>query len=202
MVKGIKLVQSRAPLNRSQNRRLPITPALLRKMKQSWSSRDQWDRSMLWAAATMCFFGFFRSGEITAGETEADFDKGVHLTFGDVTVDSLQNPQVLKVRLKASKTDPFRVGIDIAIGRMHDDLCPVAAVLAYMTLRSRGAGPLFRFKDGKPLTRTRFVSEVKQALAAAGVDDKQYSGHSFRSGAATTAAKNGVQDSTIKMRGR
>ncbi len=35
---------------------------------------------------------------------------------------------------------------------------------------------------------------MRQALAAAGVDPKPYSGHSFRIGAATTAAKRHNQD--------
>jgi hypothetical protein len=42
---------------------------------------------------------------------------------------------------------------------------------------------------------------VREALAAAGVDQSAYSGHSFRSGAATTAARQGVGDTTIKMLG-
>ncbi len=58
------------------------------------------------------------------------------------------------------------------------------------------------FSDGRPLTRARFVTEVKMALTRAGVDSSGYSGHSFRSGAATTAAKRGLGDATIKMLGR
>ena len=111
----------------------------------------------------MCFFGFLRSGKITLIIAES-FDDGAHLTFSDVTVDSLQDPLALTIRLKMSKTDPFRVGVDVCIGRTDCDLCPVAAVLAYMVLRGRGKGPFFRFKDGSPLTRGRYVSEVKRAL--------------------------------------
>ena len=44
--------------------------------------------------------------------------------------------------------------------------------------------------------------KVKEALAAPGVDNSPYSGHSFRSGAATTAMEFGVGDATIKMLGR
>ena len=55
--------------------------------------------------------------------------------------------------------------------------------------------------DGKPLTQARFVVKVKEALAAAGVDNSPYSGHSFRSGAATTVMELGVGDATIKMLG-
>ena len=53
-------------------------------------------------------------------------------------MDSLQDPRALTIRLKTSKTDPFRVGVDVCIGRTDCDLCPVAAVLAYMVLRGRG----------------------------------------------------------------
>ena len=46
------------------------------------------------------------------------------------------------------------------------------------------------------------MSEIRAALQAAGVPDSGYSGHSFRIGAATTAALNGVPDSLIKTMGR
>ena len=58
---------------------------------------------MLWAAVTRCFLGVFRSGEITVPADSA-FDEGARLTCKDVSVDSLENPQVLRIRLKASKT--------------------------------------------------------------------------------------------------
>ena len=107
---------------------------------------------MLWAAASLCFFGFFRSGELTV-PTEAGYDPDTHLSFEDVSVDSLSNPQSLQVHLKASKTDPFRTGVKVFVGRTNCPLCPVAAVLCYMAQRGAAAGPLFQFTDKKPLTR-------------------------------------------------
>ena len=202
VLRGIKAVQCKAR-PASDRARLPITPDLLSKMKQSWEEGRGhiWDRKMLWAASLLCFFGFFRSGEITV-PSQTTFDQGAHLSFEDVAVDSWETPRLLRVRLKASKTDPFRTGVDVFIGATGSSLCPVAAVLAYMSMRGPGPGPLFRLQNGSPLTRTRLVSEVRNALSAAGVDCRAYSGHSFRSGAATTAAKEGVEDSTIKMLGR
>ena len=147
------------------------------------------------------FFGFMRSGEITT-PTESAYDKGAHLSFSDVTVDSIHSPQMLRVRIKASKTDPFRIGVEIFLGRTENDLCPVTAVLAYMVKRGSGPGPFFRFTSGASLTRAKLVIEVKKALAAAGVDCSAYSGHSFRIGSATTAANCGVSDAVIKMLGR
>ncbi len=162
VLKGIKSVQCRTrPPNRPT--RLPITPDLLRKMKQSWQVRvgPRRDSAMLWAAATLCFFGFFRSGEITV-LSESAFDEGAHLTFKDVTVDCMEEPKLLRVKLKTSKTDPFRVGVEIFVGRTDNELCPVAAVLAYMAMRGSGPGPLFKFCDGSPLTRAKLVAEVRR----------------------------------------
>ena len=114
----------------------------------------------------------------------------------------MEKPSSLRIRIKASKTDPFRQGVDIFMGRTGNELCTVVATLAYMVQRGPGPGPLFKFQDGKPLTRQRFVARVREALTSAGVDSSAYSGHSFRSGAATTAAKCGVSDAVIKMLGR
>ena len=46
---------------------------------------------MLWAASALCFFGFFRSGELTV-PADGAFDKSAHVGFKDVKVDSLVNP--------------------------------------------------------------------------------------------------------------
>ena len=48
----------------------------------------------------------------------------------------------------------------------------------------------------------KFLDKVKEALSQVGVDCTAYSGHNFCIGAATTAAKWGISDATIKMLGR
>ena len=63
-------------------------------------------------------------------------------------------------------------------------------------------GPLFSFKDDRLLTRSRLVSAVQEALEVAGVGGTGISGHSFRIGAVTKAAKQGSTDSKIKDLGR
>ena len=136
---------------------------------------------MLWAACTICFFGFFRAGEITAPSDKA-FDPKDHLAFGDIAVDCTSNPSIIRIRLKRSKTDPFRRGMDVFVGRTHNVLCPVSAMLAFLAVRGGRAGALFRFQDGRVLTRDRFVGHVREALSKAEVDARNYAGHSFRSG--------------------
>ena len=74
-------------------------------------------------------------------------------------------------------------------------------MLAYLAIRGEGPGPLFRFASGKPLTRDRLVTEIRSALSAAGHREQLYAGHSFRVGAATTAAQRGISDSAIQTLG-
>ena len=102
--------------------------------------------------------------------------------------------------IKASKTDPFRKGVSVFLGATHGELCPVAATLDYMVCRG-SLGGLFLFADGSFLTRDRFVNAVRAALERRGVDSSRYAGHSFRIGAATTVAQQGIPDSLIKTLG-
>ena len=181
---------------------LPITPDILLKLKKVWNKDpSNTDNIMLWAAVCLGFFGFMRAGEFTVPADNA-YDPTAHLNTEDISVDSKANPSMARIKLKKSKTDPFRQGVDIYVGRTFGQLCPVAAILAYLAVRGPGTGPLFMFADGRFLTRDRFVTRVRGALTAAGLDCSQYAGHSLRIGAATTAAQKGIKDSTIKMLGR
>ena len=84
-------------------------------------------------------------------------------------MDSQSRTQVVRNTIKQSKTDPFRRGIDLFMGRTGNDLCPVAALLAYLTDRGAKKGPLFMFEDGRFLTRQRLVDCVRAALHLAGL---------------------------------
>ena len=130
------------------------------------------------------------------------FDEGAHLEFGDISTHSLEKPSLLRVRIKASKTDQERKGCTLVVGSTGAVACPVAAVLSFMAARGSQRGPLFRYQTGRPLTRTRLVAEVRAALERAGWDSSGYSGHSFQIGAATTAAQERIGDVIIQYLGR
>ena len=53
---------------------------------------------------------------MTAPEV-GEFDAGQHLSVADITVDDMENPQSVAVRIKQSKTDPFRQGASIVLSR-------------------------------------------------------------------------------------
>ena len=200
VIRGIKSQQSLK--TSSGDKRLPITPDLLQKIRRYLEQHAaNPDGIMLWAAMCTCFFGFMRAGEMTL-PSESAFDPNTHLCFKDVSVDCIEDPKIVKLNLKASKTDPFRKGVEVVLGKTDNDLCPVTALLAYLAIRGSGPGFLFLFSDRRPLTKQRFIQRVRQALSAIGVDSSQYAGHSFRIGAATTASARGLSESTIQMLGR
>ena len=91
----------------------------------------------------------------------------------------IRNPHIIKVLIKASKTDPFRRGVEVFIWKDGQH--------AFLAERGRDKGMLFRLEDRRRLISERFVNRVRSVLKSAGIDYKQYSSHSFRIGAATAA---------------
>ena len=200
ILKGVKV--ERGKEGKAPRPRLPITPSILRKLKAVWlNSNTSFNPMMLWAAALVTFFSFCRSGEITV-EDERKYDPKTHLSFADVSVDNAVSPSVISLNIKYSKTDQGRVGVRVILGRTGDDLCPVLALLNYLSRRGSKPGVLFQCEDGIPLSKTKFVDATRQALTAAQLPAKDYAGHSFRIGAATTAAMAGLEDSAIQTLGR
>eukprot|EP00731_Ephydatia_muelleri_P001265 Em0001g1265a len=134
--------------------------------------------------------------------SDSEYDAEVHLGRGDLAMDDPGSPSFIRVCIKQSKTDPFCQGAYLYVGRTGTELCPVAALLDYLCVRGPGEGPLFRFEDGRPLTRLRRVAAMRLALEKAGINQTDYCSHSFRIRAATTAAENRIEDSVIKTLGR
>ena len=117
-------------------------------------------------------------------------------------LDNIENPQMLRICLKHSKTDPFSERLDIFFLKINDELYPVSALLAWLVQRKANRiAPLFLFWSGAPLMRNVFISHLKEALTNVGIDLTQFAGHSFCIGAATTAAKRGLSNSPIEQLG-
>ena len=60
------------------------------------------------------------------------------------------------------------------VGRTNTKLCLVAAVLAYVAVRGSGPGFLFKFQDGRLLTKCRFIDLIREALKEAGFNPTDY----------------------------
>ncbi|XP_071105649.1 uncharacterized protein [Haliotis cracherodii] len=155
---------------------------------------------MLKAVCCLAFFAFLRCGEFTCDR----FSPHVNLCFNSVVFAS--DLSSLTLTLQSSKTDPFRKGVNIVLHRMNTAICPVHNMLTYMYHRKQSGtsphDPLFVSPSGSALSRKFFIQCLKTLLSMAGYDDKAYNGHSFRIGAATSAASKGVPDHMIQTLGR
>ena len=134
------------------------------------------------------FSGGFRRNEI------------VSLDFEDLEFVS----EGVKITLKRSKTDQFGEGSIKALPYFDNPLyCPVISLLKWIDISKISSGPLFRrFTKGLKLSLNRLTDQtvallIKNYLNLAGIDSKNYSGHSLRSGFATTAAESGVEERSI-----
>lgn len=158
---------------------------------------------MLAAACCMAFFGFLHCGEFTINGPEYNFQREL-LRLKDITIQEDKSSYIL--HLRTSKTDIFRVGIDIHIAATNSITCPTYHMAEYLSLRFKcGAtrnDPLFINSRGEALTREFLIMNTRKILTKMGKNPDLYSGHSFRIGAATTAAKGGVPDHLIKTMGR
>ena len=196
------IARGRAYTGSPQKPRLPIMIHVLKKLFTTLKQRTpSFDNCMLWAACSLCFFGFFRAGEITV-PSKTSFNPNHHLAWGDVSADCASKPSCIRVHLKVLKCDQFGKGVDVFLGVTGCPLCPVTACSAYIAVRGPTAGPFFIQMDGTPLSKGAFVQQVKALVSDVGLDASLYSGHSFRIGAATSAAQAGIQDSTIQALGR
>ena len=152
---------------------------------------------MLWSACTLAFFGFLQSSEYIAPSIKT-YDKAVTLSRKDIVM----RKNTIQVTIKASKTDPFCVGMTIFIAATGYPVCPFQALEKYLYYCKCHKGPLFKFSNGNYLTRQALASIVKKGLASYGISPSAYSTHSFHIGAASTAAAAGIPDSLIKSLGR
>ena len=193
----------RSPTVTSRPRRNLVTPEILSLLLAAWSQGNlvsSYDATMLWAACCTGFFGFLRAGEFTCPSIRA-FTQNM-IGPQDVSVDSHDNPSTVMIHLRRSKADPFGTGITIFLGKTGQRICPVAALLSYMVLRGSTPGPLFKFQDGSSLSKPKLMARLRQALEHQRFDCAGITGHSFRIGAASTAARIGLEDSLIQTMGR
>jgi len=134
------------------------------------------------------FSGGFRRNEI------------VSLDYDDL--DFVQ--EGLKISLKRSKTDQFGEGSMKALPYfVNSQFCPVISIRKWIEISKINSGPLFRrFTKGSKLSGNRLSDQtvaliIKNYLKIAGIESRNYSGHSLRSGFATSAAESGAEERSI-----
>ena len=113
-------------------------------------------------------------------------------------------PEGLKLSIRRSKTDQFGEGFTKALPYFDSSqYCPVVSLKKLLDLSKIRSGPVFRrFSKGSKLSQNRLTDQtvallIKEYLNLAGIDSQNFSGHSLRSGFATSAAESGVEERNI-----
>ena len=168
-------------------------PILINSLKKIINAIDQQkkeeikklrDRSII----LIGFSGGFRRNEI------------VSLDYDDLDF----VPEGLKLSIRRSKTDQFGEGFTKALPYFDSSqYCPVVSLKKLLDLSKIRSGPVFRrFSKGSKLSENRLTDQtvallIKEYLNLAGIDSENFSGHSLRSGFATSAAESGVEERNI-----
>jgi len=110
----------------------------------------------------------------------------------------------VKITIRKSKTDQFGEGMKKGLPYFDNkNYCPVLHLEEWIKLSKINSGPLFRkFNKGFSLNKNRLTDQtialiIKSYLTDAGIENKNYSGHSLRSGFATASAESGADERSI-----
>tara|TARA_B110001452_G_C15214162_1_gene421110 strand:+ start:603 stop:1559 length:957 start_codon:yes stop_codon:yes gene_type:complete len=110
----------------------------------------------------------------------------------------------VKITVKKSKTDQLGEGSIKGIPYFKDSIyCPTTILKRWLNVSKITKGALFRrFVKGTKLSTNRLTDQtvaliIKKYLNKVGIDSKNYSGHSLRSGFATSAAESGAEERSI-----
>ena len=182
VMSGIRRVKGTAQTGKD-----PLSPALLRQMFSGAPGdlRGIRDRALLLVG----FAGAFRRSELVA------------IRYEDVRF----TDEGVVVTIAKSKTDPEGEGHAIGIPYgSHPESCPVRALGAWLEQSNITYGYLFTaigrwggVVTAKPICDHQLAKIIKRLADRAGLDPASFSGHSLRSGLATSAAEGGASERAI-----
>lgn len=183
--------------------RLPITPPVLQKIIEALphTTDSRFTKTLLQAMFLLAFYAFLRVGEITkTSGANQHYLLRKHLKL----VCTPQTEDYLELTIPHYKHSKNVITLHIKQNTAQPALCPLKACQAYLLIRSHLSidEPLFSFMDGTPISRNFFTENLQHSLAFSGLDIHQYHSHSFRIGAATTAASSGSSEVQIQQMGR
>ena len=201
---GIKRTQG---ASKKPQPKLPITPAILQQLLSTIPQGQDIHKQIFRTAFTIATFGMLRCGEFTSTDTYSQL-RIRHIKL--ITEPQAQTPSRMQIYLPASKTEVFRHGVTVTLPCICEQspTCPIHETVDMLSLYAKHnmptkpEDPLFKFPDGRILSRADVGSMLSALCTAAKLPAHLYSGHSFRKGGATALAKHGAPDWMIQTLGR
>ena len=182
--------------------RLPITLSILDRLVSVAPSLQgsTYQMSQFRAMYSLGFYAFLRLGEMTTtGSSNAN--------------PPLQLYQLMKLISSSGELTAFKLtfgdfkhsynasSFSVILSWQPNSTCPVALLSQFFPPRGFRSRAIFLSKDGLPVLRSFFSNQLLRACHLCGLDPSRYKGHSFRIGAASYAADQGLFDTQIRMLG-
>ena len=190
------------------NTRYPCTPSILKLLKNQLrlDNMDNSTKIMIFAAATIGFFGGFRMSELLSRQ-ENSYDPKYTLLKQDVAINSTtvngKKVRMLSIKLKNSKTSKSSEIVDVY--ENDSAICPVKAYtkLSKTTKAMANDYPMFSNEKGKLLTVRKLNVHLHRLVNSklTGCRGK-VTAHSFRAGLTSIFGSLGYADEELKRFGR
>lgn len=194
-----KMLKGMQRIGKTIDSRKPITIDVLKQILPVLRNvcNSFYEQKLFSAAFSLAFFGFMRIGEIAYSNKAADHV----LQISDISFNDSYSEVFVVV--KSSKTDQTGHSTTLILSQNENDqICAVHNLKAFIQLRPKVAGPLFCHLNHIAISRYQFLVVLRAALNFVGLNADDFNTHSFRIGAATTAAIAGKTDDEIKSMGR
>lgn len=145
----------------------------------------------LHAVFCLAFTGFLRMGKFTYDKVESDFSSW-NFTRGFV---SLSEDRLFLV-IPSCKTDPFRQGVTLTISAASDGACAIKSLNKLFTRFPRANYQRLFSNHVGTFSRNYVTRKLQEGIRVLGYEGN-YTGHSFRRGAATSARLAGLSEEEI-----
>jgi len=147
------------------------------------------------AICVLTFCAFLRIGEVV------DSGNANHvLQRHDIILN--QHDKSVSVTINSSKTDQYGNKTNLVVTNGHTGVLVFDVMQQYMAMRPNINGALFCHLNHLKVTRHQVSKILKSALRFLGYKEDEFNTHSFRIGAATNAAEQGLADDVIMRMGR
>jgi len=127
------------------------------------TQRNDYRDVMLWAACCLAYFSLLRVSEFNIASPDS-FNRSTDLLLSDAALDSHASPTLVQVTLKQCKNDQFRTGNQIFLSKTFQVVCPVEALVKYLSMRGGTQGPLFLLPSDKALTSAELSTKLSKSL--------------------------------------
>ena len=173
---------------------LPITYDILAHMFQFLSPSH--DHLLVAAALSLQYFACLRAAELCSNSSLS-----LVPSRSDVSFYQSGSSFIMLYKCHSSKTSSH--GFEVHVGCSGGPICAPCIMYHFLsTFPIEPASPLFRFSTGLSLSYSLYNSIIKRLIQLAGLNPSCYSSHSVRAGAATQAARAGLDPDSIKRLGR